>query len=505
MTHAGLYLLGGYGISVACVSVGLRIRRVFWREYVRAPLLGLVALAVAIALMLAAQSALTAAHAPAVVADNAPLLLLPLTAFMAAWWRRAGTDGHLRGAWVAPAVRTPGPRARRGQITIAGQPVPETDETKHTKLFGTTGAGKTTAIREVLSGALARGDRAVIADPDGGYLSQFYQPSRGDQILNPFDVRGAPWDLRRELQDPYDADQLARSLIGDDVGENQIWFRFAQTLLSGILQKVYEGYPADAREIHRLITIAPVEELRSLLAGTPACAFLPEANAKMLGSVRTTATSRLSGLAFCPPLDERSLSIRDWVRKGRGVLFLPYRAGQIATLRHLISTWMRLAIFEVLDGEEGDIRIWFAADELDALGAIDGLKDALARLRKFGGRCLLGIQSIGQVSGLYGVSDAQTIVENCGNTLLLRCSASDGGGTAQFASKLIGDREVLREHLTRTGTGGFFDRAKSSQSRSLQHVIEPAVLPSEIEQLPDLVGYLKLASYPTWHRVTLAR
>jgi type IV secretory pathway TraG/TraD family ATPase VirD4 len=166
---------------------------------------------------------------------------------------------------------------------------------------------------------------------------------------------------------------------------------------------------------------------------------------------------------------------------------------------------MRLAIFEVLNGEEGDIRIWFAADELDALGAIDGLKDALTRLRKFGGRCLLGIQSIAQVSGLYGICDAQTIIENCGNTLLLRCSASDGGGTAQFASKLIGDREVLREQLTRTMTGGFFDRPRSSRSRSLQHVIEPAVLPSEIEQLPDLVGYLKLASDPAWRRVTLGR
>ena len=35
-----------------------------------------------------------------------------------------------------------------------------------------------------------------------------------------------------------------------------------------------------------------------------------------------------------------------------------------------------------------DQRLWFVVDELDALGAIDGLKDALARLRKFGGRFL---------------------------------------------------------------------------------------------------------------------
>jgi Type IV secretion-system coupling protein DNA-binding domain len=53
---------------------------------------------------------------------------------------------------------------------------------------------------------------------------------------------------------------------------------------------------------------------------------------------------------------------------------------------------------ERLQGE-GDQRLWFVVDELDALGAIDGLKDALARLRKFGGRTIIGFQSIAQVSG----------------------------------------------------------------------------------------------------------
>jgi hypothetical protein len=42
---------------------------------------------------------------------------------------------------------------------------------------------------------------------------------------------------------------------------------------------------------------------------------------------------------------------------------------------------------------EIDQRVWFVVDELDALGAMDGLKNALARLRKFGGRCVLGFQS----------------------------------------------------------------------------------------------------------------
>jgi hypothetical protein len=38
-----------------------------------------------------------------------------------------------------------------------------------------------------------------------------------------------------------------------------------------------------------------------------------------------------------------------------------------------------------------------------------------------------------------------------------------------------------------------------------QHVTETALLPSELEQLPDLVGYLKTASARAWTQVLIAR
>ena len=140
-------------------------------------------------------------------------------------------------------------------------------------------------------------------------------------------------------------------------------------------------------------------------------------------------------------------------------------------------------------------------DELDALGEIDGLKDALARLRKFGGRAVLGLQSIAQVSSTYGKGVAETIVENCGNTVILRCSASEQGGTAEFASKLIGQREVAYRTESRTRQGWQWRTSTTSS----EHVkIEPAVMASEIERLRDLEGFLKFASIPDWRRVTLS-
>jgi hypothetical protein len=42
-----------------------------------------------------------------------------------------------------------------------------------------------------------------------------------------------------------------------------------------------------------------------------------------------------------------------------------------------------------------------------------------------------------------------------------------------------------------------------SVSRAQHYSVESAVLPSEVEQLPDLTGYLKYAGDPTWARVRL--
>ncbi len=256
--------------------------------------------------------------------------------------------------------------------------------------------------------------------------------------------------------------------------------------------------------------MASAEELRPIVAGTPAQPFLDPDNARMFGSIRSVTGSAIAAFEYIQTQRATPFSVRAWVRRQRdpGVLFIPYKAGQIAALRSMIATWMRLAIFEAMSQAEGsDQRLWFVIDELDALGAIDGLKDALARLRKFGCRCVLGFQSVAQVSSTYGHNEAQTIVENCGNTLILRCSGSENGGTSQFASRLIGEREVARTQISlgRDGDGALGARsARRSRNVTEQRVTEPAVLPSELEQLPDLCGYLKSASSPSWVKVNFS-
>jgi hypothetical protein len=522
-------LLAGYATVQAPLIVALARARAPLRQFLLSPLLAapltvLAGAALSAAAPLARTLGATGAAALELAGGVALSASLGYGAGRALVRRARPAVIHQRGALVAAAAggtaprtvrhdRTHGPSAHQAgrQVTLAGVPVAAADEVKHFKLIGTTGTGKSTAIQELLSAALRRGDRAVIADPDGGYLRRFYDAGRGDVILNPFEARSARWDLFAEISDDYDVEQLARSLIPDHEGADRSWRGYARTFFSAVTAQAHAAGSRDVRELYRLLVVAGTAELRTLVAGTPAQPFLEEHNGRMFDSIRSVTSSAVGALEYVARQHSAPLSVRDWVRSSaaphagadepRGVLFLPYRAGQIAALRSTISAWLRLALFEAMNREEGEQRLWFVVDELDALGQIDGLKDALARLRKFGGRCVLGFQSIAQVSSTYGTGEAQTLVENCGNTLILRCSGSEHGGTSQFASRLIGEREVLRTQISRSRRPGEWLPAMTHS----EHLsVESAVMGAQIEQLPDLAGYLKLASRPEWLSVRLS-
>ena len=521
-------------IVAAFSLVGLKRGRAMLRQYLVWPVTTLITLAVVGLAVEVILWALGTFGGPTVGGNRflLPLVLIMSGGFLGGlYWAKRGRAASKRregrgalvsdGATAQAATRKLRNRMFRAKVrrlpsaqiplTIAGVAVPFEDEFKHFKFIGTTGTGKSTVIRELLHAALGRGDRAVIADPDGGYLSRFYNPGRGDAILNPFDLRSAKWDLFAELRNAYDVDELAQAFIPDR-GSDPTWTNFARTLFTAVTAQAQAAGIDDVGELYRLLVAAPKEELQVLVTGTPAAPFLETGSDKLFQGVRSTVTAAVKSLDFVRAQPDAGFpgngspvpgfSVREWVKAGRGVLFLPYQADQIAALRAILSIWMRLAIFQTMSLGEGDHRLWFVVDELDALGAINGLPDALTRLRKFGGRCVLGLQSIAQASTNYGQGVAQSLIENCGNTLILRCSASEGGGTAWYASRLIGEREVVRRvRSVSRSTGMRFGSDRDTKGHSEQTVMELAVLSAEIEQLRDRTGLLKFASQPGWMRV----
>ena len=439
----------------------------------------------------------------------APTLAVTLPALFA---YLGGAVAARLGAWPREPMHLRGTRMRgpinrlrsrlitraSGRVALAGVPLSIEDETMHIAAIGATGSGKSTALRALIADARRRGDRQIVADPDGTALSVFFEP--GDVILNPFDARCARWDLLSEIEHVGDFPMLAQSLLPHlGRGEHDQWISYAQQLLSSAMESWVTNGMGSSAEFVAALRQANKAQLKSLCEDTPAARFFEEGGERMLASILGTITPALASLRSFAVREGDGFSIRQWVRSGSGSLWMPYTANQIAALRGLISCWMNLAIVETLSlAPSRDRRIWFHVDELDALGRIEGLKDAQARLRKFGGRVAIGFQSFAQVKQIYG-EGAHTIIENCGNLLLLRCGVSEGGGTAELASDLIGNREVEREDVSRSQTRGRF--ASRSVSMQSKRAVEDVALPSEIMQLVNREGFVKRATAPEWQRV----
>lgn len=77
--------------------------------------------------------------------------------------------------------------------------IPREREAMHLLVMGDSGHGKSATIRHALRQIEERGETAIVYDPAMEYLPEFYDPKRGDVILNPLDARCPFWTLVLQL------------------------------------------------------------------------------------------------------------------------------------------------------------------------------------------------------------------------------------------------------------------------------------------------------------------
>lgn len=387
--------------------------------------------------------------------------------------------------WGEHAKRKPRPRG--GGLRIGGVEIDSALEPLHFLVAGGTGTGKTQAIRGMLDTIRARGDRVICADPGGDMMCRWWR--EGDTLLAALDARSAEWSPFAEMRGAADADRIAKSMIpdlesGSDAGE---WQLYSQSLLAAVLERLWEsGDPSNAALVHAL-TIAKSDEIEALVAGLPAQTLFDTGAAKMLSSVRGIVGSHLPAYRFLPPsAGPGAWSIRRWAAEGEGWLWLPYRDDMRSALSPLITAWIGEAVSALLSlPPSRERRVWLMLDEVAALGKIQGLAPALTQGRKYGLRAVLGLQSVAQLRQAYGRDGAQILLSCSSSQLVLRTPDSE---TAEAMSRTLGDHQVRREHSS-VGPSG--------NSKSEHITIERLILPSELQRLPDLVGYLARAGdYP---------
>lgn len=397
-------------------------------------------------------------------------------------------------SWRAQA-RNPEPMSGGHRLlTLGGQPWPLELETLHLLIAGTTGAGKSTLIEELLGGIRARGERAIVCDPNGGYVRHFAQD--GDRLLNPFDARTEGWSVFNELRADFDADRLAASIVPAGHGESAPWHHYAQVLLAEVLRALVRSGETSTERLLHWCTGAPARELGALLAGTPAAGLFDEGADKALASTRFVLTAHLSPHRFIKP---GTFSLREWLECEHGSLFMTWRADMQASLSPLLASWADIVTNAVLTlPPDPTQRIWLVLDELAALGKLNGLASGLTLGRKHGLAVVAGLQSTAQLDRLYGRESA-TVLRACFRNLAVLAVAKSDPTTADELSRALGEREVLRQEVSRSnGANGL------GESQSLRHAQERLVLASEIAGLPNLAGYLALAGDEPVLRLRLA-
>jgi type IV secretory pathway TraG/TraD family ATPase VirD4 len=88
---------------------------------------------------------------------------------------------------------------------------------------------------------------------------------------------------------------------------------------------------------------------------------------------------------------------------------------------------------------------------------------------------------------IYGQNDAQTIVSMCQNTLTLRVPDFQ---TADYISKNLGSQEIYeRDENLSYGSDSSRDGVTITTKRGEREL----VMASEVQGLPDMTGYLRLA------------
>jgi Type IV secretion-system coupling protein DNA-binding domain len=364
--------------------------------------------------------------------------------------------------------------------------LPQLAENKHLAMIGDTGSGKSTAIRQILLEVKARGDNVILYDSSASFLQQFYDEKRGDIVLNPTDKRCPYWSPVDEVEDMAEAETMAAAMFEEDPqhkffveGPRKI---FAYLVSFGPSPAELVAWMSNPAEIDKKVKGTEMEELIDPHA--------PAQRSGVLGSLGMVA----NGLRYLPPIEKTKTrwTAREWAQQRKGWIFITSFPAHQKPLRPLISVWFDLLVMRLLTVPEPHHHpSWFVIDELADLQKLPSLHMALTQNRKWGNPIVLGFQNPSQIEANYG-RQASSMLSQPGSKMYFRVSDPP---SAKWVSQAIGEVEIERLKETH------YDGTRTEKNFALDRQIEPLVMASEVEGLPDLHGYLKYENSVTRFRL----
>jgi type IV secretory pathway TraG/TraD family ATPase VirD4 len=368
------------------------------------------------------------------------------------------------------------PLGRRGQSVR----IPRRTESSHILVMGDTGTGKSALIRQLLIEVEKRGESAVIYDPALEYTPQFFNPSRGDVVLNPLDQRMPYWTPGAELRHDAEALTLAASLFPDRHNENPFFVEGPRKIFAHLL--TFHPTPEEL-----VCWMSHPEEIDARVKGTEYEAIIdsqspPQRNG-VLGSLNMVADA----LKLLPPerSTTQSWSALQWSKERRGWLFLTSTPETRKRLLPLVSLWLDTLVLRLMNQDANRGSVWLILDELASLQKLPQLHTAVTENRKSNNPVVLGFQGRSQLETRYG-HEAEAMLSQPATKIFLRTSEPRA---AKWISETIGEIEI--ERLRESRSTAHNPKYSTSKSYNLDRQVEPLVMASEITGLEPLNGFLK--------------
>ena len=369
-----------------------------------------------------------------------------------------------------------------------GIPISRDRESRHFLIWGSTGAGKTTAMLHLMLQAIDRGDKVLVLDVKGDMTSKL--PGIGN-IIAPHDARSLQWDIATDCQTPQEARELAARLIPESRSD-RIWSDAAREILTAcvISLQVRNGRGWGWADLRKLV-VADADTLLDIAEHhhPEAIQFLKEPSSKTTQSIISTFKAHMnvvSVLAEAWPKSsrERPFSAREWLRHPSChpiVLQHDGRYPQLtkAWLSGIIGLLASYAASPAMQ-ENPERRIWLFLDEFPQLERLSHFSTLLDVGRSKGISVVLGAQDLSQIRNTYGHDQADAWIGMIGTHIITRMNL---GQSAETTSRLIGQQTVEFYRKSETRSGGHL-----STSWTREREVRPVITPSE---LSDRLGAFK--------------
>ena len=408
--------------------------------------------------------------------------------------RKQSSNQYIRGAklitpddfWRKTQYRSEKSDFPLGQIAL-----PVNLENRGTMFIGKPGSGKTQAILPLVKRTIDREEKGIIYDYKGDYTSAFYDPEK-HLLFNIADKRCLNWCLFNDMVSITDVDSNAASLIPLPLNTNPFWESSARAVFKAILVNLYQNDTTLNRHIWNMLT-TPTTELVKLFEETRGA----EVALKVLGNGDSRQAEGVMAvlMQYCGCFEymaniNGNFSIKNWVSGDQhNMIFITNLKDIEDTLRPILSLFIDLIIRNLLSLPDSNKRkLFFYLDELGTLQRLM-VPDLLTTGRSKGACTFIGNQDTGRTEKIYGPQIMDSMDNALGNRITFCLS---GKAAIKESKENIGETEYweyLKSHSM--GPSDFSDRV----SINPKHQKEPLFLPSDLSNLPDLTGIIRLRNY----------